>query len=156
MPCPQAECQHIRSTLWPDHCVQGTPGCEIIPEIHTDKLDKILDKGTNKRVESYSAFGPPFRNPLVSMTELDPILKRAEITHVFCVGLSYNVCVFYTAIDAVEDGYKTFVIKEATASRQTADGLAATQKALEESGVRVIDMFSVELNLAKSATVSSE
>ena len=86
------------------------------------------------------------------MTKLYEMLKAAEITHVFCVGLSYNVCVFYTAVDAAERGYKTFVIKDATASRQTADGLAATLEALQENGVTVIDKDSEHLNVAELET----
>ena len=83
------------------------------------------------------------------MTRLDEMLKANGITHVYCVGLSYNVCVFHTAVDAVEFGYQTYVIKDATASRQTAEALAATGKALEDSGVVVIDTNSSELDIAR-------
>ena len=126
--------------------MQGTKGCEIIPEIQKDKLEYIIDKGQDKRVESYSGFGPPFRDPKVSMTDLDQLLKGAGITHLFVVGLAYDVCVFHTAIDAVEHGYKTFVIKSAAkAANQTADGLALNVKKLQDGGVSVIDMDSKEL-----------
>ena len=83
------------------------------------------------------------------MTRLDRTLKAAGITHVFCTGLSYNVCVFYTAVDAAEHGYKTFVVREATASRQTEEGLIATRNDLEAQGVTVIDMNSKELGIAR-------
>lgn len=126
--------------------MQGTPGCEIIPEIHKDKFNAVIEKGVDGMVESYSAFGPPFRNPPYQMTRLDSILKEAGITHLFCAGLSYNVCVFHTAVDAAEHGYKTYVIRDATASRLDADGLAATQKALEQAGVKVIDTSSHEFS----------
>lgn len=126
--------------------MQETLGCEIIPEIHKDKFDAIIEKGVDEMVESYSAFGPPFKNPPFNMTRLDSILKEAGVTHLFCVGLSYNVCVFHTAVDAVEHGYKTFVICDATASRLDADGLSATRQALEDAGVAVIDMSSTELS----------
>lgn len=129
---------------WPNHCVQGTPGCEIIPEIDKDQFGAIIEKGMDELVESYSAFGPPFRDPPYHMTRLDSILKKAGITHLFCAGLSYNVCVFHTAVDAVEHGYETYVIRDATASRLDADGLSATQEALEQAGVKVVNASSEE------------
>ena len=133
--------------LWPDHCVQGTPGCEFIPELDQPKLTHKIDKGQDKRVESYSAFGPVYRNPPVAMSGLGDTLKQAGVTDLFVVGLAYDYCVKHTAIDAVEHGFKTFVIEDATkAVDQSEEGLAATRKELQDSGVNIISLESKELD----------
>src|ERR1700760_318339 len=81
------------SVMWPDHCIQGTPGCEFIPELDTSKLNYIVEKGKDKRVESYSGFGPPYRNPKFGMTDLDAILKKEGVSDIFIVGVAYECCV---------------------------------------------------------------
>ena len=42
--------------LWPDHCVQGTPGAAFADALETDRIDKVFHKGTEKEIDSYSAF----------------------------------------------------------------------------------------------------
>ena len=135
-----------RSVLWPDHCVQGTPGCELVPELDKAKLDLIINKGEDPRVESYSAFGPPFKSPKVSMSGLENTLQKAGITDVFVVGLAWDFCVKYTAIDAAKEGFKTYVVEEATkAVDQSPEAMAASRKKMEEAGVRIIRLDSQEL-----------
>ena len=138
--------------LWPDHCVQETPGCELIPELDQSKLTHRIDKGQDKRVESYSAFGPVYRNPPVAMSGLGDTLKQAGVTHLFVVGLAYDYCVKHTAIDAVEHGFETFVIEDATkAVDQSDEGLAATRKELQDSGVTIISVDSKELDKVRQS-----
>lgn len=138
--------------LWPDHCIQGTPGCEFIPELDQSKLTQTIEKGQDKRVESYSAFGPVYRNPPVGMSGLGDTLKNEGITDLYVVGLALDYCVKHTAIDAVEHGFKTYVIEDATkAVDQSDEGLAATRKELQDSGVILIDLNSKELDAVKAA-----
>lgn len=135
---PENEEEKQTTRLWPDHCVQGTPGCELIDELDTSKLDLVLDKGQDKRVESYSAFGPPFRSPKVSMTGLADTLREHEIRVVFIVGLAFDYCVKYTAIDAVKEGFKTTVFEALTPAVDASDeNLAATRTELTDHGVNV-------------------
>lgn len=71
------------------------------------------------------------------MTALRGILETNGITDIYIVGLAYDFCVKHTALDAVEFGYKTFVIEDATKSAtESAEG--ACQKELEECGVVMI------------------
>lgn len=131
----------FRRNLWPDHCVQGTSGVELIPELHQDKLDHIVSKGMDVRVESYSGFGPPFRNPRIAMTELDDLLKGAAIEDVFVVGLAYNFCVKCTAVDAVEHGYRTFLIEDGTRGVfqiETDEAVEKLRGELRGKGVQVV------------------
>ena len=106
--------------------------------------------GVDRRVEAYSAFGPPFRKPRVSMSNLDGLRKEAGISDVFVVGLAYDFCVKATALDAAEFGYKTFVIEEGTkAVFQSEGALSATRKELEQAGVVVVGLDSAEVKVIK-------
>lgn len=124
------------TTLWPPHCVQGTEGCELIPELNQWKAHHIIDKGQDKRVESYSAFGPPFRSPAVAMTGLAELLKEHAITAVDVVGLALDYCVKHTAIDAAKLGFKTAVLMNCSRAVDQSDmNLATVWRDLERHGV---------------------
>ena len=99
--------------LWPDHCIQGTKGAELLSELLVSKVDCIVEKGQDKRVEMYSAFADPFKSPCVAKSDLAATLRTAGITDVYVVGLAADYCVKYTAIDAQKEGFKTWVISDA-------------------------------------------
>lgn len=102
-------------TLWPDHCIQGTFGAEIVDELKDDltKAHLIIRKGGNPSVDSYSAF---FENDRVTATGLEGYLKNLGVEHVVLCGLAYDFCVGYSALDAVKSGFKVTVVKDACAS----------------------------------------
>ncbi|TKX23240.1 nicotinamidase [Elsinoe australis] len=100
--------------LWPDHCVQGTPGADFVREFQHFKCDCIIEKGQDARVEMYSGFSTPFKDPPIVVSDLARILKRKAVTHVFTVGLAYDYCVKCTAIDAAKEGFTTYVVKDAS------------------------------------------
>jgi nicotinamidase-related amidase len=77
------------------------------------RIDHIIEKGQDKRVEMYSAFADPFETH-VNKSGLEALLKSADITDVFCVGLAMDYCVKFTALDATKAGFKTWVISEGT------------------------------------------
>jgi nicotinamidase-related amidase len=94
--------------------VQGTTGAELLPELDVRKVDHIVEKGQDKRVEMYSAFADPFKSPSVARSNLAEILRKAGITDVYVMGLAADYCVKYTAIDAQKEGFKTWVVGDAT------------------------------------------
>ena len=99
-----------KQVMWPDHCVQGTTGAELHPELHTmGYIDEYVNKGTDIEVDSYSGF---FDNNKINKTELDDILKDNEINIVYIVGLATDYCVKFTALDAHALGFWTFVITD--------------------------------------------
>src|ERR1700760_2226417 len=100
--------------LWPIHCVQGTKGAELVPELDVSKVDRIVEKGMDKRVKMYSAFSAPFREPVVTESELANVLRQAGATHVYVVGLATDYCVKFTALDSAREGFQTLVIEEGT------------------------------------------
>ncbi|KAM5343522.1 hypothetical protein ACJ41O_012059 [Fusarium nematophilum] len=99
------------TTLWPTHCVQGTPGADLVPELDISRVHAVLEKGQDERVEMYSAFYDPFH---VSDSGLSGMLKEQDVTDVYVVGLAGDFCVKATAEHAVEEGYRTWIVEEGT------------------------------------------
>lgn len=117
--------------------MQGTKGAELLHELEVDKVDHIVEKGQDERVEMYSAFADPFTNPNVSRSELAQILHGKGITDVYVAGLAADYCVKYTALDARKEGFKTWVVGEATRAVDPTS-LPAVYKEYEGVGVAVI------------------
>ncbi|KAI0700586.1 Isochorismatase hydrolase [Cytidiella melzeri] len=141
------------SLLWPVHCVANTPGNELIPELDLSRVDKVIVKGTDPRVEMYSAFQSPLKNPPLptAVSELAGDLRDADITDVVVVGLAGDYCVKFTALDSVSQGWPTFVVEDGTRSVGGADGWQDTRRELQEHGVHVVDLDWVKQNLFSSA-----
>jgi len=135
---PLNAAETLETQLWPDHCVQGTPGAELLPELDVNRVDRIVEKGQDKRVEMYSAFADPFPSPC-AQSDLADTLKSAGITDVYVAGLAADYCVRFTALDAQKHGFKTWVIGEAT---KAVDPLSLDEvyKGYDAVGVKVIGM----------------
>ena len=100
----------VPQVLWPAHCVQGTPGAGFHPDLDLRPVDLIIRKGTNRGIDSYSAF---MENDKKTQTGLEGFLKGLGITQLFFTGLATDYCVFYSAVDAVNLGFEVFVILDA-------------------------------------------
>jgi len=121
--------------LWPDHCVQGTPGAALDPRVDWTPVDLVLRKGTDPQVDSYSAFrentGPDGTRP---STGLAGWLRERGIAEVHLCGLARDYCVLWSAQDAVAAGLRASVLWDLT--RPVApDGDAPTRAALDAAGV---------------------
>ncbi|CAO2649836.1 Nn.00g011280.m01.CDS01 [Neocucurbitaria sp. VM-36] len=134
--------------LWPDHCIQGTQGAELLPELNVSLVDQIVEKGQDKRVEMYSAFADPFQSPCVANSGLAETLRNAGITDVYVVGLAADYCVKYTALDAQKEGFRTWVLGEATKAVDPSS-LEDVYKEYEEVGITVIGMDHVAVQKVK-------
>ena len=100
-------------TLWPDHCVQGTPGAEFHPDLETTKVQMIVRKGFHAGIDSYSAFR---ENDRTTRTGLEGYLKARGFTRLVLCGLALDYCVAWSAIDARQAGFDVAVVQEATAA----------------------------------------
>ncbi|AYD01491.1 bifunctional nicotinamidase/pyrazinamidase [Neorhizobium sp. NCHU2750] len=83
--------------MWPDHCVQGTSDAEFHPDLETDGIDYVQQKGENPAVDSYSAFRD---NDQAALTGLAGYLRAQQITELDVCGLATDYCVKFSALDA--------------------------------------------------------
>lgn len=120
--------------LWPAHCVQGTRGAELASGLKQPSVSLCVKKGTNRDVDSYSAFLEADRK---SLTGLARELRRLGITEVFVCGLATDFCVSWTALDAASAGFKTFVIEEASRGLDVGGSLKAARKAWDNAGIKL-------------------
>lgn len=125
-PFTEIEVAYGRQMLWPDHCLQGSPGADFHPEVKPtiDRALAVVRKGCNPAVDSYSGF---FENDHRTPTGLAGLLRELGVTRVFLAGLAFDYCVRFTAEDAVREGFEAVVISDA--SRAIAAPTEAAAKA---------------------------
>jgi nicotinamidase/pyrazinamidase len=121
--------------LWPDHCVQGSSGAEISQDLDIPHAQLVIRKGYNAGIDSYSGFKEADRQ---TSTGLAGYLKERGIRRVFCAGLALDFCVAWTAVDAVEAGFETYLIEDASRAIDTNGSLDKARKDLKAAGVRTI------------------
>ncbi|WNL45717.1 bifunctional nicotinamidase/pyrazinamidase [Dyella sp. BiH032] len=130
-------------TLWPDHCVQDTPGAALHPSIDWSSVDMVVRKGSDPKVDSYSGFrenyGPHGTRP---STELADWLRSRGVDEVYVCGLARDVCVLWTAQDAVNLGFKTHVLWELTRP-VTPETDITTRTRFEQLGVGVVESLPI-------------
>lgn len=124
-------------TLWPDHCVQGTPGAAIHAGVPLDRATMLLRKGNDPRVDSYSAFrenvGPDGER---APTGLAGWLRERGVRRVYACGLARDFCVRWTLEDAVAAGFEAVLLNDLTRSVFPGND-TATLDALRDAGVRI-------------------
>jgi nicotinamidase/pyrazinamidase len=101
----------LDQVLWPVHCVQETKGADFPSSLHTKKWANIIQKGTDVHVDSYSGF---FDNNRKMDTGLAKYFRKHSVEEVFIAGLAADYCVKFTVLDSLKEGFKTYVIKDAT------------------------------------------
>lgn len=107
----QIQLHGLPQVLWPDHCVQGTTGAELSQAVDWKRTEAIFRKGTDREIDSYSGF---FDNGHLKSTGLAAYLKGRGVTSVYLAGLAGDYCVYFTAKDALAEGFDTYVIEDAT------------------------------------------
>jgi nicotinamidase/pyrazinamidase len=110
-PFDEIDLDGLSQVLWPDHCVQETRGAEFSNQLDSKRIEAIFRKGMDKNIDSYSGF---FDNGKRKSTGLAPYLKGRNITSIFVAGLAADFCVYFTAMDALEQGFQTSIITDAT------------------------------------------
>ena len=99
----------ISQILWPDHCIQRTRGAEFATSLQLEHIDEIVQKGTDRTMDSYSGF---FDNGHKKDTGLHDLLQQKGVIAVDIIGLATDYCVRFTALDAIELGYATRIVTE--------------------------------------------
>lgn len=100
----------ISQMLWPDHCVQKSEGVKFHPALDLSKVNKIVYKGVDRTLDSYSAF---FDNAHLRTTGLTDYLREQGIEDIYIMGLATDYCVKFSCLDAVREGFNVFIIEDA-------------------------------------------
>jgi nicotinamidase/pyrazinamidase len=122
--------------LWPDHCVQDTPGAAFHPALRAPHAALVLRKGFRRDIDSYSAF---YENDRKTPTGLTGYLRERGLTRLFLAGLAFDFCVRYSAEDARREGFDAFVIEDACRGIDIAGSVAATRASLAAFGVPCVN-----------------
>ena len=135
-PYTNIEMEYGSQILWPDHCVQGSTGANFHRDLNTNKSDLILRKGSNPKIDSYSAF---FENDKNTTTGLEGYLIKKDIKRLYLCGLAFDYCVFYSALDGANLGFEVFVFKDLTKAIDLNDSKKTAKKSMIEKGIKLIN-----------------
>jgi nicotinamidase/pyrazinamidase len=108
-------------SVWPGHCVQGTPGAELHPDLDQAKVDIVIDKGQDPNSQGYSAFQD---------TRLGDLLRERGVDRLFVTGLATDYCVKQSVLDALRQGLDVSVVEDAVRGVDVEPG--DSERALEE------------------------
>ena len=92
-----------RGGIWPPHCVQGTLGAELHPNLRIPATATIISKGTSRDAEAYSGF---------QGTDLEERLRGLGVDEIFLGGLATDYCVRESTLDALKAGFSVTVIED--------------------------------------------
>jgi nicotinamidase/pyrazinamidase len=131
-PFETVEAPYGPQVLWPDHCVQETPGAAFRPGLAIPHAELILRKGYRPAIHSYSAF---FENDRTTPTGLAGYLRERELTRVYLAGLAFDFCVRWSAEDADRLGFTALVIDDACRAIDMDGSADAARAAFAERGI---------------------
>ena len=123
---------------WPPHCVQGTAGAELHPELAATKIQVVITKGSHPDRDAYSGF---------QGTELAKLLRESGVNRVVVCGLATDYCVRATAHDALQEGFEVLVLEDVIRGVEVQPG--DSQRALEElrqEGAKVVVSSDLRFN----------
>jgi nicotinamidase/pyrazinamidase len=123
--------------LWPDHCVQETPGAALHGALHIPHAALVVRKGIDRTIDSYSAF---YENDRITPTGLVGYLRERGLARVCLAGLAFDFCVRYSAEDACREGFGVFIVEDACRGIDVDGSIAATRKSLAALGIPCVPM----------------
>jgi nicotinamidase/pyrazinamidase len=132
-PFTTIEVAYGTQTLWPDHCVQGTPGADFHPGLDIPHAALILRKGFRRQIDSYSAF---LEDDHTTPTGLASYLRERGLKRLFLCGLAYDFCVRFSAIDGTAAGFECLVIEDVTRAVGLPGSVEDTKAALADKTIR--------------------
>jgi nicotinamidase/pyrazinamidase len=132
-PFDTIELAYGRQVLWPEHCVQETPGAALHAGLSIPHAQLIVRKGYHRDIDSYSAFVEADRR---TPTGLAGYLRERGITKVFVCGLATDYCVAWTALDARAAGFEATLIEGACRAIDLDGSLERAWASLAQAGVQ--------------------
>ena len=140
-PFETIELAYGTQVLWPDHCVQGTPGAEFHRALDVPHAQLIVRKGYRRHVDSYSAFcEADGKTP----TGLAGYLRDRGLDHVFLAGLATDFCVAWSALDARKRGFRATVIEDASRAIDTGGSLTKAWRDMAAAGIARVGSSAIE------------
>ena len=121
--------------LWPDQCVQASPGAALHEGLAVDHAILVIRKGYHAAVDSYSAFMEADRK---TSTGLAGFLKEKGVRRVFACGVATDYCVGWSALDATAGGFETFMIEDACRGIDADGSLERAWTNMQAAGVKRI------------------
>jgi len=118
--------------LWPDHCVQGTPGAAFHSALDIPHAALVVRKGMDGAIDSYSAL---YENDRKTPTGLTGYLRERGFSRVFLTGLALDFCVRYSAEDARREGFAVFVVEDGCRGIDVDGSVAATRASFGALGI---------------------
>ena len=134
-PYEQIQAPYGPQTLWPDHCLQRSPGGALHPALDIPHAELILRKGFRKHIDSYSAF---LENDHTTPTGLAGYLRERGLRRLFLCGLAYDFCVRYSALDGKALGFDTIVLEDATRAVNLPGSVDQTNAAFADANIPVL------------------
>jgi len=129
-------------SLWPVHCVQNTKSAEFHPALNLSAITKIVQKGTDQHIDSYSAF---YDNAHLKSTGLTDWLHEKNISILYVMGLATDYCVKFSCMDAINDGFTVYLIEDGCrgVNLQMNDVKNALHE-MQEQGVRLVNSAQIK------------
>ena len=140
-PYEQIDLNGLPQTLWPVHCVQNTPGAALAASLDQERIAKVFHEGADPGIDSYSAL---FDNGHRKSTGLGEWLRQEGVGEIFVCGLATDYCVKFTALDAVQFGFRTNVIEDASRGiNLRADDVKSALEDMKRAGVQILQSTDV-------------
>lgn len=135
----KVQLQGLEQVLWPDHCVQGTAGADFSEKLRMHKVEAIFRKGMNPEIDSYSGF---YDNGHLKSTALADYLRGKGVTDIYLAGLAADYCVYFSAKDALQEGFKAYIIEDATRAISP-EGFEKAKADIEAGGGEIVQSSSL-------------
>ena len=140
-PFETIELPYGTQVLWPDHCVQGTPGAAFHRGLDVPHAELIIRKGYHRHVDSYSAFCEVDGK---TSTGLAGYLRERGLEHVSLAGLATDFCVAWSALDARKRGFRVTVVEDACRAIDTGGSLTKAWQNMAAAGVARVGSSAIE------------
>ena len=120
---------------WPPHCVQGTRGAELHPDLDTERIKNYLRKASSPGKDDYSEFEGKDEQD----RSLDQVLKGHKVNRIFVAGLATDYCVLATVLDGLKLGFEVFAVSDAmrAVNVEPEDGSRALRQ-MSEAGAQLV------------------
>jgi len=129
-----------QQTLWPDHCVQDTPGAAFHPKLRVPQAELVIRKGFDPAIDSYSAF---YENDHATPTGLAGYLRERKLSHLWLAGIATDYCVAWSALDARREGFAVTIIADACRAIDLEGSLARAMTEMRDAGVAIATIATV-------------